>query len=428
MTKLLSRKGFVLPLSMVMMSLTVLISGSYFYVASNGLTSARRTGDLTRAYYLADAGLADAFIQLKNSANPPMSFVAANNAYPVSPTANGSYSTQVTANAWPDYTLTSTGTYNGVTRRLQLKIRASTASEWNYMSSTEIDPFWGRLWWVTGMFSDGKTHTDGQFNMFGTPVFAGPVTQVAPTVHYWSGPPADNPTFQQGLTVSAPAKFPSAAQSTDYIKAAAQQPTGRYFTGSTTITLVNNGTMNVTNAAAGMANTNIPVPANAALFVDSGSVTVQGVLKGKLTVGTSNNININGNILYKTDPRVDSTSTDILGLVAKNHVIVTSTAPFNVEVDGYIVALTGSFQVQNFWTFLKGNLVQYGGLTNFVCGPTGMFNPWTGKLVAGYNQLQYYDQRFDPEHNENPISPPWFLPMKSTSGLSAYKKVSFEEL
>ena len=195
-----------------------------------------------------------------------------------------------------------------------------------------------------------------------------------------------------------------------------------YLSGNSTLTLIQNGTMNVTNVAKGWVNQNMALPANKALFVENGNATVQGVLKGQLTIGSNKSINIAGNLVYKTDPRIDPSSTDMLGMVAKNNVVVTDQGPFNIEVDGSIVALDGQFMVKNFWTFAKGNMIQYGGLTTKLPGGlTGLFDPGTGQVVFGYNQLQYIDERLQSQ------IPAWFPPLKDSTGRIVYKKVSFSE-
>ena len=70
-------------------------------------------------------------------------------------------------------------------------------------------------------------------------------------------------------------------------------------------------------------------------------------------------------------------------------------------------------------------MVQFGGLTNQICGPTGMMD-WNGHMIAGYNQLQYYDTRLNDK--TNPITPPWFPPVKDSGGRITYAKIQLNEL
>ncbi len=418
-----NEKGFILFYTLIVVGLISLIAETSFLVTTNDLKTAARTADSIRAYYIADAGLAHAFMQLRAQASAPASLTVSSSSYSVGSTS-GSYSATATSDgaAWPTYTIVSLGTYNGVPRTLTLRVKMISFSHWGYLSNTEIDPVWGGNWWITGMISTGPTHTNGRFNMWGAPVFEGAVSQVHSSVNYWS-PSTDNPDYQQGLTTGAPSlALPVASDFMTSIQAGAQAAQGMQLTGDSTITLVSDGTMNVTNAARGWTNQNMPIPANGALFVQSGNATVQGVLNGQLTIASDANIYIGGNLIYNTDPRTNPSSTDMLGLVAYNNVYVTDQGPQDIEVDGSITALTGQFQVQNFWTFLKGDLVQYGGLTTKLPGGlTGIFDTSTGQVIHGYNQLQYYDERLKDQ------APLWYPPVKDSTGRIAYAKLSFKE-
>jgi len=422
-----NRKGFVLACSLIIVALVVLSVAGYFIFVSNDLTMADRIANSIRAYYIADAGLADAYMRLRSYPGTPSSFTVGDGSFAVGPgSCTGSYQVQVASNGspWPTYTMTSQGTYRGSTKTLVLSVTLASCSKWAYLSQTEIDPFWGDLWWVTGMTTTGPCHTNGRFNMWGDPVFDGPVSQVASSINYWNGgPPADDPDFQHGLTLNAPAlAMPSSGDLIQSIKTAAFETWGVGLTGNTTIVLLSDGTMNVTNAQKGWTNSNQPLPTNFALFVTGGVVHVSGVLKGALTIGCDSDIVIDDSIVYNTDPREDPSSTDMLGLVALRDIIVSDDASHDMEIDAYLTALTGSFEVENFWASLKGDMVQFGGLTNYVCGPTGMFNPWTGQMVAGYMQLQFYDERFEE------TVPAWFLPVRDADNRLTYRRISFAEM
>ena len=215
--------------------------------------------------------------------------------------------------------------------------------------------------------------------------------------------------------------MPNANTMLDAISTAAQQSGRTYITTNATVTInfLSDGTMNVTNTTTntshptyGWTNHNMPIPSNGALFVTGGNARVMGTLKGKVTLGTDTNIYIGGNLLYNTDPRVHPESTDLMAMVSKNNVYIEdlgSSRPKNIEVDGYIVAMN-QFLVQNFWTFAAGNLIQYGGLTTTLPGGlTGLFDPGSGQVIFGYNQLQYFDERLES------LAPLWFPPMMDSN-------------
>ena len=419
-------QGFVLILSLLYSFLIIAFLGAFLVILTGGLQQANKATESMRAYYAADAGLANAFMQLRAAPAFPVAFNVNNASYSVGPNnLNGSYAVAVTTNnaTWPTYTLASRGTFGNTTKTLTLRVKATSYARWNYLSVTEISPTWGTLWWVTGMYAEGPVHTNGQFNIWGSPIYNGPVSQVSPTIHYGNGgPPTDNPNFQQGLSLSAdPIAFPTVELLTSVQNAAAQAQ-GISLTGNTTVTLVSDGTMKVTNLAKSWNNKSMAIPTNGALYVNNGDVTVQGTMKGQLTIATNKNVWINGNIRYNTDPRTNPTSTDLLGLVASTDVIVTQSAPNNLEIDAYIVSLNGAFQLENFSTGgYQGDMVQFGGLMNKYCGPTGVMDSH-GNIIDGYNQLQYYDKRL-----QN-TAPPWFTAAKdSVNGRILYYKVDLKE-
>ncbi len=417
-------KGFALAFSLLFLLLSLAPIEVLVLSASSGITTANRSADLKRAAYIADMGIADAFIQLRGYASPPLSFNV-NNAAVVVGGKTGSYAVAVDGAGapWLRYTITSTGTYHGQTKTLVLTVQQTAVSSFAYLSQTEINPVYGTLWWITGMTTVGPTRTNGRLNIWGSPVFDGTVTQSAATINYWNGgPPIDNPVWVDGLTLGASAIALPTSTVLGTLKTAASG-SGLLLTGNSTVKFNSSGTINVTNAALGWNNHSMSIPSNGTIYVQNGSVTVQGTIRGQATVASDAEVYISGNLLYHTNPRTDPTSTDLLGLVAKNNVtVLAASSPTNLELDAVLVALTGSFQVDQWWVSGKGNMIQYGSLINNYCGPTGIFDPETGVLSGGYNQLQYFDPRL------RSMIPPSFPPAQDASGRILYVKISFQEL
>jgi len=162
--------------------------------------------------------------------------------------------------------------------------------------------------------------------------------------------------------------------------------------------------MTVTNANKGWVNQNIAPPSNKAIFVTGGDLTVSGTLNGQLTMGTNKDIVIPNNILYSDNPRTNPGSTDMLGLIAEKDVVISQTAPNNVEVDASVMALGNSFIVENWWEGpAKGTLSVYGGIIQRERGPVGTFSSSTGNKLSGYSKDYNYDPRLI-------ASPPPFYP------------------
>jgi len=193
------------------------------------------------------------------------------------------------------------------------------------------------------------------------------------------------------------------------------------FTGKTTIVLDGN-TMTVTNQ--GVKKT-LPLPANGVVYVKSegcsptyeyrqvynapvgcGEAWVSGSYSKSLTIGTDNDVVIDGNL---TKP---AGSDALLGLVATNFVRVyhpvmnpagncdmsTSSSLVNLTIHAAILALNQSFIVDNFYcgTHLE-DLTIKGAVTQKFRGPVG--------LTTGQGYIKKYDYDDQLRHRE----PPYFI-------------------
>ena len=90
-----NNKGIALAFAILFLFLTVVTLDVLMQAATNGFAIANRSADLKRATYTADAGIADAFIQLRGYPSPPMSFNVSNANYALGSGKTGSYSVSV---------------------------------------------------------------------------------------------------------------------------------------------------------------------------------------------------------------------------------------------------------------------------------------------------------------------------------------------
>ncbi len=423
-----NNKGFTLAMSLIFLLLICAFVGALIMTNSNGLLAATKIADLKKSSYVADAGLAEAYTQLRGYTGAPNAFTVNNANYDLGSGKKGSYTVAVTPNsgAWGRYTLTAVGTFNGLSKTLKLDVQAKSISYFAYLSNTEVHPVWGNLWWVNGMTTVGPVNTNGTLNIYGeknvySPVFDGEVNQVGSAINYWhGGPPNDNPVFTHGINLSAP-PVPFLPVNTLASISTAANAAGLVLTGDSTVVYNSDGTVNITNVARGWNNYKTSLPSNGVIYVQTGTATVQGIVNGQSTLASDRQIYISGNLLYNTDPRIDPDSKDMLAIVSQNDVtVLAAAAPTNIELDAVMVALNGSFQVDQWWVPGKGNMIQFGSLVNNYCGPTGVFDPATGTLYGGYMQLQYYDVRLQT------MVPPGFPPIVDSTGRSVYNKLGFQ--
>ena len=424
--KNLSRsRGFALIFTLTLVILIVLIIATFYLTSYNELVIADKASNSIRAYYTAEAGIAKKFMDLRDG-----NINSLTENFPIITGVTGNYSVAVDlipGGTFSTYQLTSTGTCKGSTRHILVKVKQISCARFAYLSNDEDMLAWGGpqpIWFITGDIIRGPLHSNDTLNISGDPVFEGPVSSSSTSINYsHGGPPNDNPDFKDSLSLGVPnIQLPTGSDMINSIKTQSQQTGGLYLTGNTIITLLADGTMSVTNDDKGWYTPhNMPNPVNGAVFVNSGYADISGVLNGQLTVGTSNSIYVVDNLRYHDDPRVNPASNDLLGLVAQNNVYVDKYAPYNMEIDAYIVALNTSFGVENYDGPLKGTLTLYGGLTQVRRGPVGTFNSHTGQKASGYTKNYNYDPRL-----QN-MAPLYFPPAKDINGRVIYIKTLYTE-
>ena len=446
-------EGFALIFSLIMMILIIFIVMGFSVTASNDLSLANKARYSMNAYYIAEAGIARKFMEIRSN-------VVGNNGDITNPQTvtlnaatndSGTFTVHVgpptVAGTYTGYKLDSTGLYKGVHKIVSMTIRQESWTRFGYLSNNEDMISWGGtspIWFTTGDVLSGPVSSNDQFNISGDPIFNGPVTSAASSINYYhddghGNHPGDDPVFNKSLSLGIPVtQMPAVADTIDAIRTKSQQTGGVNLTGDTTITLKADGTMNVTNKFGKKTATtkNMALPTNGALFVGDGDVFIgdtsnQSTLNGQLTIVAgpsissstySNNIYIVNNIKYNTDPRpVGSTSTDTLGIISQNNVYVDATAPSNLEIDAYMLALNKSFVVESYDSIPKGTLTLYGGVTQDTRGPVGTFDGHTGLKLDGYTKAYTYDARL-----EN-TPPPNFPISKDNLGNPFYYKTEWTE-
>lgn len=313
------------------------------------------------------------------------------------------------------YRITSVGSAGGISKRLINVVQVDNYARYIWFTDGENYGS-SNVWFWDQDHLNGPTHTNGQLNIAGHnpgPIFDGEVRSASDQINYFnngshiyssnpSNPPYDTPAFNGGLTLGANSiNMPRQAT---YLRNAASSG-GLSLSNNTTVVLNSTGTMNITNNGyyhdhcTGSCNNcctlaDQPLPANGALFVRNGNLSVSGVLNGRLTAGASGNVVIKGNTTYSDDPRVNPASTDMLGLISESNVVISSAASYNLEVDASIMALNTSFMLENWWVGpAKGTLTIYGGIIQDQRGPVGTFSGIGGQKLSGYSKNYAYDSR-----------------------------------
>jgi len=397
-----NKKGIILITAYMVIAVLGIIGGAFISRSISEIRIAEREKNSIQAFYLAEAGIDYILDRLRKTGTT--------SGEKTSTLSNiGSYSCEwsLSNNV---ISAESTGTVNDVSRIIQVDILPDTFARYLYFTNTEHFRWMGwylPVWFSTEDSVEGPLQTNGHLHIAGNPAFSDPnyhkpVKSEDNFITYMNGgsprdkttlsnPPYDYPTFQDGAQLGVE-QVPLPSKALDLRTAAVHD--GLMLTGPTTIVLKNNGTMDVTNSNKKWVNYNIPLPENGAVFVDGGNVTVYGTLNGQLSIGTNRDIIITNNVLYNTNPRTNPESTDVLALIAERNVVISESAPYNLEIDASIMALGDSFVLENWWNApIKGTLTVLGGIIQKERGPIGTFDPYTNQKTSGYSKNYIYDAR-----------------------------------
>lgn len=397
-------RGAVLVLALLGLTTVSVLAGAFVQMSFHDQRFSERSQGGVQAFYLSESAIDQGLSWLRNQLVPPQwidrrvlfggwqNLGQGSYLLSIDPDDNNPTSStkRFTLEGWG---LMGTAAAPLALRRNQMVVQTESFSQYAYFTNDERSwPNGLQVYFITGDRIEGPTHTNGQFSMFGKPVFEGPVSSVAKTMNLWGGSAVTNPVFKEPPKLGVPAKkypteFPSSIVST-------ARSGGLVLTGDSSVTLLPNGKMQVTNTRKRWVNEEVPLPANGVVYVEGGTLAVQGTLKGQLTLGCEKDIRIVNSVTYADNPQRNPNSKDLLGIVAGGNVVVPREAPENLRVDGSIMAINRSFGVEDWWQRPpKGKLTVYGGIIQANRGPVGSFNGNTGTKLSGYTKDYHYDPR-----------------------------------
>ena len=394
------------------------------------LSIAQRDIAYQEAFHVAEAGVDAGVRWLKTQPSPPVCDTAIS-ADPQDgfsawcelepfvgpqPVGNGTYTVVVEpddGNPSTDtelYRVRSTGMVGGVTRTTSLILKSESFSYYQQFLEGDSGV------WITGSGANGPVHTNHQFVMYGNPSFYDRASSVATDInclyggpcnpHYYGGKAFGQPHIDLPLTsdVSGPmARLINHSEQLD---------------GDTTIEISGN-TLLVTNAAKSWINHPLSVDSTPAVFVKSGTLSITGgTLDGKLTLGSDNNIVINGPVRYACDPTISrwdpdcldgdgkvAYNDDVLGLVAEHNVMVSNAAPTtNMRVDAAVLTVEGKYYFEGYQsTPTRGYSYRLGSFVSKEAGYFWSMDFSTMRCVGGYCSSYWsYDRRL------RNLAPPYY--------------------
>lgn len=283
-------------------------------------------------------------------------------------------------------------------------------------------PFYGANdWKITGDSVFGYAHTNGHFNLGGTPYFGKKVTATnSANLMAVMGvlDPVFDEGYQWGRTIPRDNADINALKS---LANAGSVLTSTYLEGNDIgLEFISNGTVHVLipwnplgvawGTSGAMIDTVLPLTAlttSGVIGAIDGDVHVKGTYQGQATVaaftGTGptaqkGNIWIDGHVVAADDPRANPNSTDMLGLVAERMGYIsrddTRSSSSVLNVQAAVYCHTGEFTAEDFWSLgLDGRVNFYGSLTQRTAGSLGVFT-FGGGLTSGMYYSIRHDSRF----------------------------------
>ena len=363
-----------------------------------------------QAFYLAEAGLARAKSFLDGKLDRGQ--------YPGSKNFNnqslgdGKYTVTLqntgTVNPWyTEYDVVSTGTFNGVQRRIHATVSMETFGKYLWF----VDESNFLRWFTSNDRMDGLVHSNDWVRINGDPWFGDKVTSSRPylmVLWWWS-----DPVFEKGYEVGVDEiPVPNRNQVRNTIRSASQNG-GLYLgplSGSEArweVILGKDGNTGFLSyryykrqsgsyVHGPWVDVNIAT-LNGTLFSQK-NLWIEGTLDGRLTICGQTNIHIRGDLLYAAstpgsgpNPICD----DMLGVISRANIIIDYT-PANAsdcEIHGALMALKSAFEVEDPFSYPpRGDLIIYGSITQADWGRICMFEI-AGWVIHGYSRKFYYDTR-----------------------------------
>jgi len=302
---------------------------------------------------------------------------------------------------WNSYKvlLYSKSEFDNTTVITEVVMQRDSFSKYSYFSDKEKTSAGNNIYFYSSDEISGPIHTNGTFKMSGSPTFYGHIS----SPNKWRGRDGTiegdaTPDFQGTTDFSGQTKTLPSSDKIDDLRASAVSD-GLSFDKLSYIVMKNNGSVDVSlydNSTGWSAVTNYPKEVHNGLISTTEKIFLEGTVSGQVTVHSQKDIELYGDIEYNVDPRVDPSSTDLLGVVSERDIIIDQNAHSrsgskDLTLHGSFMALGDSFRVENYVSgSFRGNLDLLGGIIQKTRGPVGTFSRYG---LTGFSKKYDYDLR-----------------------------------
>ncbi|MBW7889071.1 MAG: hypothetical protein H3C35_12060 [Bacteroidetes bacterium] len=376
------------------------IGKSYYDIKLQALDNSLNYYERSQLYNVASAGANIACSQLfqDNNWRAGYSDISFN---------GGKFSVTVTDTTERRVNIVSVGTFQGTTQVVRVLMQPSNFGKFAVFNGDEKG-----VKWASGDTVWGPYHTNSKLEATGSPVFYGKVSAL-------EGKSGGTPKFYGGFTSGVSLPLPQKIITSDSAKV-----NGKYIDNIDTVwaSFNSNGTVSIRQKkSVPLKDTSFTTLINA--FAPNGAVTyygavirVKGTVNGRVTFSTvgdstsagfsSSNkkggkIFIDSSIVYNSNPKTNPNSTDMLGLVGTDSVIISNNTnnvtPTKKGIDLQAAIFTlKSFSAQDYSTIkvggsYVGNIRLVGGITQNERGAVATSGGWGGG--SGFLKSYFYDER-----------------------------------
>ncbi len=321
--------------------------------------------------------------------------------------------------------ITATGTFQGKSSTIKLRIAPSSFSQYAYYSTWEkASSGGGDIWWIGGDVVNGPFHTQDDLRVYQHPKFLGEYTSHKGSLIYYSSKKSDAPiitgVYEPGKSITIPDK------AVEDLEPEADAD-GYKFSGHDTVFVTfDKDTLRYKYSYSDPYSSFSLTDSvhNGLIYAKDCVVRLKGTVKGRYTIACDSvssslgkgTIWLDDDIVYETDPNVDPNSTDLLGIVAENYVYITNNSANNsdINIQASIFSEKWGFGAYDFSSRPpSGNINLLGGIQQNFRQPVGQFSKFG--VSHGFNKKYDYDPRLAY------MSPPFY------PGTGGFKIVSWFE-
>ncbi|HSW56138.1 MAG TPA: hypothetical protein VLH59_13720 [Ignavibacteriaceae bacterium] len=322
--------------------------------------------------------------------------------------------------------ITSRGTFYGKSSEIKLRIAPSNFSEYAYYSTYEraSSTSTGTIWWTGKDTVWGPFHTQDKLSCALHPSFLGKHTSHKGAIQYKTNKTTDSPVitgiYEAGKNLEIP------PQAVENLEAAADDNGYKFHDQDTVYLVFDRDTLRYKYSySSNFTALYLPSAApNGLIYAKDCVVRLQGVVKGRYTLGCSSSSTSTGkgtvwlddDIVYETNPQVDPNSTDLFGIVAENYVWITENAANknSINIQASVFSEQWGFGAYNYnGRPVSGDINLLGGIQQNYRQPVGTFD--SNGIKSGFTKQYRYDWRLAF------MSPPFY------PGTGGFKIVSWYE-